>query len=455
MAEGRRFDDGLSDVPDSVSSTHEGREDKIHQSHSSEVWEDAKIQHNSKSSSPGSRFKQQYQSLTGRMRHCWLLELFCATLGGCCLATIVALLAVYNNKSLEAWRCIISLNTVVSVLGTISKIALSEVLAASLSQFKWLWFTNQYKPLADFAAIEDASHSVLGSATLLFSTRWRSIASFGAIVTVLTVAMDPFFQALIQYRGHMEPGVLTSPKLARLPSTTYIDAGIQLAQYKPMSDAPNDTSNIFPYLYCTFPNFQIKTGFMGGLQQQAAVDRFQSLRYSCASGNCTWPVLATLGISIVCVDHDYHHEHIDQCTAKFFRNFICGTQFTYNRKLAQLNKLTQLVRLTYEYEYFNKITLVLELVCDQLGPLADADQLASSNLNEFVLSDGVESCECIFERKPDSFLNFVLYRILYHVPKRVLDLSKRIFRSILVLGSCHLPNNIAVSAVFALDLTIV
>ncbi|KAK6419652.1 hypothetical protein LTR81_007199 [Elasticomyces elasticus] len=445
MAEGQRFNDGLPDVPDSISSTCEGREDKTHRSHS-EVWQDAKIQHNSKFSSPGSRFKQQYQSLTGRMRHYWLLELFCATLGGCCLAAIVALLAVYNNKPLEAWRFIVSLNTVVSVLGTVSKIALSEVLAASLSQFKWLWFTNQYKPLADFAAIEDASHSVLGSATPLFSTRWRSIASFGAIVTVLTVAMDPFFQALIQYRGHMEPGILSAPERARLPSTKYIDAGIQLAQYKPISDAPDVTSNIFPYLYCTFPDFQIKTGFMGGLQQEAAVDRFQSLRYSCASGNCTWLVFATLGISSVCLDH--------------YRNFVYGKNFTYNRKLAQLNKLTQLVRLTYEHEYLIKITHVFELVCDQLGMIADADQLARFNLNESVLSDGVEcefddTCECIFERKPDSFLNCVLYPIFYHVPKRVLDLSKRIFRSILVLGSCHLPNNIAKSAFSALDLPIV
>ncbi|KAK5687474.1 hypothetical protein LTS10_001612 [Elasticomyces elasticus] len=266
--------------------------------------------------------------------------------------------------------------------------------------------------------------------------------------------MDPFFQALIQYRGHIEPSVLSAPERARLPSTKYIDAGIQLAQYKPISDAPADTSNIFLYLYCTFPDFQIKTGFMGGLQQQAAVDRFQSLRYSCASGNCTWPVFATLGISSMCVD----------CAGKHCRNFVSDIQFTYDREHAQFNKLAHLVELTYEHEYFNKITHVFELDCDQLGPIADADQLARSNLNESVLFEGVgsqsdDTCECIFERKPDSFLNCGLYRalnrILYHIPKRVLDLSKRIFRSILVLGSCRLPNHIAKSAFFALDFPIV
>ena len=139
-------------------------------SDSSSLWQQAKMEMNTRSSS---RHGARYHTLAGRARSIWLLEIICAIVGCCALGAIVGLLTAYDNRHLQAWHFYFSLNTVVSTLGTICKVALSEVLAASLSQFKWLWFTGRHRPLADFAAIEDASHGALGSASLLFSKRWR------------------------------------------------------------------------------------------------------------------------------------------------------------------------------------------------------------------------------------------------------------------------------------------
>lgn len=130
-------------------------------------------------------------------------------------------------------------------------------------------------------------------------TLCRSTASFGAVIVVLTIATDPFFQSLIAYHGELD--VSTTSQRAYLPSTQHIDAGIQLAEYYPVSHY-NDTGNIYPAEYCTFPDFEVMAGFTSGLQQHAGRHQFQNLQFSCPSGNCTWPTFATLGISSMCID---------------------------------------------------------------------------------------------------------------------------------------------------------
>lgn len=137
------------------------------------TYQKLEAQSSVKSSDAFTSLEQRCRHWSLRMRPYWLFEILCATISVCSLAAIVGLLAAYDNKPLTDWRFVLSLNTVVSILGTISKAALSEVLAASISQSKWLWFARDERPLNDFADIEDASRGAWGSLGLLCSKRWK------------------------------------------------------------------------------------------------------------------------------------------------------------------------------------------------------------------------------------------------------------------------------------------
>lgn len=112
----------------------------------------------------------------------WSWELLCTTLMLACLMALVIVLKIYDGRPLSEWNAAISMgnasieisiNTVVSVLGAISKGLLAVAVTSSLSQSKWIWFAGQKQPLLDFQRFDDAAQDLLGSLRLLLRTRLR------------------------------------------------------------------------------------------------------------------------------------------------------------------------------------------------------------------------------------------------------------------------------------------
>jgi hypothetical protein len=69
----------------------------------------------------------------------WSLEVICVLIS---LASIVSLLVVFlcfRGRSLGDWQFYFTLNTVVSVLGTVAKSTLLLAVAACIGQSKWEW----------------------------------------------------------------------------------------------------------------------------------------------------------------------------------------------------------------------------------------------------------------------------------------------------------------------------
>lgn len=112
------------------------------------------------------------------------------------LATMVALLSVYNHQPQPSWPHV-SLNAVISTLSTLSKASLIFSVAESLGQLKWVWFSQQERPLMDLRLFDSASRGAWGSLRLVWSQRARHFAGIGAVVMILALAFDPFSQNLI------------------------------------------------------------------------------------------------------------------------------------------------------------------------------------------------------------------------------------------------------------------
>jgi hypothetical protein len=129
------------------------------------------------------------------------------------LLAIVIILAVYRNKTLSSWQFVfnVSLNTVVAILSTLSRTALLVPVASCISQLKWIRLCRTPCSLREVQVFDDASHGPLGSIQLLWELHSKTwLASWGAAITLLALAMDPFVQQLLSYpsRTNYGPGAV-------------------------------------------------------------------------------------------------------------------------------------------------------------------------------------------------------------------------------------------------------
>jgi hypothetical protein len=83
-----------------------------------------------------------------------------------------------------------------NALGKIASAALIVPVSEALVQLKWNWF-RQSNAIWDFEIFDKASRGPWGAVMLLFRTKGRSLAALGAILIVLLLAIDTFFQQVI------------------------------------------------------------------------------------------------------------------------------------------------------------------------------------------------------------------------------------------------------------------
>ena len=154
----------------------------------------------------------------------WFWEIAGALLSLGSTVAMIVMLAVCNNKPLPVLQHGITLNAMLSVLSTIAKVSLlfypfirsiiiadkntnvektSMLLAAteSIGQAKWLLFRKQSRNLADFKTIDEASRGPWGAFQLLYRF-WDGrtiLASAGAFIVLVSLAVDPFTQQILSY----------------------------------------------------------------------------------------------------------------------------------------------------------------------------------------------------------------------------------------------------------------
>lgn len=137
-----------------------------------------------------------------RTKDLWAWELFSILASLACLAAIVTVLAVVDQKPLAWWRFPIRPNALISVFSAVAKTTFLLPVAECISQSKWHHFSRGPRPLADLQRFDDASRGPWGSLIFLFSRRpahTTLLTSLGCIITICALAVDPFTQQIISY----------------------------------------------------------------------------------------------------------------------------------------------------------------------------------------------------------------------------------------------------------------
>jgi hypothetical protein len=100
----------------------------------------------------------------------WVLEVVALLLSAVLLAATAVLLRHHDDKPQPRWE-MMSLNTLVAWVGTLSRALVLLPVSRSIGQLKWTWFATRSRNLADVRCFDDASRGVIGSVHLLFSRR--------------------------------------------------------------------------------------------------------------------------------------------------------------------------------------------------------------------------------------------------------------------------------------------
>ncbi|KAK0123470.1 hypothetical protein ONS96_010453 [Cadophora gregata f. sp. sojae] len=221
------------------------------------------------------------------------------------LVAIVIVLNHYNGKPSPKWPYEITLNTLVSVFSTLLKALMMMAVAECISQLKWIWFKDP-RSLTDLTTFENASRGPWGSAQLLFTLKFHHLAVLGCLVTIVTIAVDPFVQQAIRFYSckYIETSSLASIPIAQ--------------SYNPQQDllSPLEVAMV--------------GAIYDGLLNPAFNGTFVASKRP--TGNCTFPIkYTTFGICNSCTNfaYDVKNEFLDVVYEKDVWNFNTSEYETF------------------------------------------------------------------------------------------------------------------------------
>ncbi|KAH7078143.1 hypothetical protein BKA63DRAFT_593533 [Paraphoma chrysanthemicola] len=231
----------------------------------------------------------------------WSFEIIAVFISKAAIIAAIAVLRSYDNRPLNAWTFSLTLNTIIATLGTLARTTLAFAISACIGQQKWSWFRRRSDGLVAFERFDEASRGPWGGTRLFVWLRLRHWAALGALVTVGTVAFDPFLQAVITTYGRLD-GVIIEPG-ASIGNALRVDGGktIKLAVPPPidLNALPGGPNRLQENT--NRPEFWLLSSIYNGLTN-TTTQRSESTAFQCATGNCTWAPYVSAAVCNKCRD---------------------------------------------------------------------------------------------------------------------------------------------------------
>ncbi len=218
----------------------------------------------------------------------WMWEIASAVSSVICIALLIGFLAYINGTPYEDWKYRISPNAVVSVIATAAKAAMIIPVSSCLSQIKW----NHYKshnPLYHIQVLDQASRGPLGACKVL----WRltpGLATAGAMLMILSVAIDPFTQQILVFPSRAVEARNETASIQKVQeySSSWASRGL---------DTINENTILVSQTMRYNPDPALLVAILSGLSQQN-----EPLDPVCTTGRCWYRDFVSLGVCNYCED---------------------------------------------------------------------------------------------------------------------------------------------------------
>ncbi|RYO72081.1 hypothetical protein AA0113_g1648 [Alternaria arborescens] len=216
----------------------------------------------------------------------WLFEIICWLVSAACIGVVFGIYKSISGKEMAQSERLL---TIASLPGKVASASLIVPTSEALGQLKWHWF-HQSKAMWDFEVFDKASRGAWGATLLLFRTKGRSLAALGALLIVLLLAIDTFFQQVVTYPDQwtLQKSSSSIPivKKYRPPYLKYYVKAEEQGTFDEIS-API----VGKYFY---GNGTEPTQLGRGIRPEIPL--------SCPSSSCVWPEYDTLATCSSCVE---------------------------------------------------------------------------------------------------------------------------------------------------------
>lgn len=208
----------------------------------------------------------------------WRLEVLSGVLSIVALVGTVATLEPNQGKPLPQWPFDISVNALLSIYSVVFKICMTFVIQSCISQQQWVWFASERR-LYDAALFDSARQGPYGSAVWIWVHHLQQpLTTLGAVIIILSVAVDPFYQQLLHYVDCKTPLQDT----ATVARSNYFDDDFQ---------AFVDVNSLGSM------GFDAQSALRSGLFSKP-----DAVQPRCSTGNCTFATYSTVGYCSHCRD---------------------------------------------------------------------------------------------------------------------------------------------------------
>ncbi|KAK7218981.1 hypothetical protein V2G26_006984 [Clonostachys chloroleuca] len=213
----------------------------------------------------------------------WTLEMLSCLGAVACMAAIVAILIVFDGRPQDSWPINnFSINSMIALLATFCRTFFMVGVGAAICQGRWHQFSSRHDDksftLDDFGLFEHASKNPFASLWLIWRFKGRNTACIGAALSVFALAFGPFSQQMITVRLDTVEQV-SSGATGAVSRVTLVNSVIGFSSsWNPISST----------------KLAIYNGFMA-----PEIDIPSTV---CPTGNCTWPIVPTVGVCGACID---------------------------------------------------------------------------------------------------------------------------------------------------------
>lgn len=222
----------------------------------------------------------------------WKWEIANSAISIMALAATIGTLLPHQNQPLPQWPFHISINTLLSIYSVVLKGSATFVIQSCISQHQWLWLRQQ-RPLTDIMRYDSAGRGVWGSSQWLMLRRLQQpLTAVGALIVVLMVAVDPFFQALLQYTDCQ----LSLGEKATVARSNYFESTSTYNVFEAVDEMG------YPETWARrFVIYEPSVSAQSYLTA-AASSHASSVQPYCPTGNCTFERFSTVGYCSTCED---------------------------------------------------------------------------------------------------------------------------------------------------------
>lgn len=207
----------------------------------------------------------------------WRLEVLSGILSIVAVMATALTLEPNQGKPLPQWPFDITINALLSIYSVIFKMCMIFVIQSCISQQQWVWYTAE-RQLYDVALFDSARQGPYGSAVWIGIHRMRQpLTTLAAIILILSVAVDPFYQQLLHYADCETP----LQEIAMAARSNYFETDHHL------------------FMDAVSPDMLV--GAQSALRS-GIFARPETMQPHCSSGNCTFTTYSTVGYCNDCQD---------------------------------------------------------------------------------------------------------------------------------------------------------